>query len=76
MILDTPNQIATFHLLAQRRSLALEATGIRFKKSVLAHCKHVYQFPDYADHEDVVAWLTRVIEYRDGNSAARFIGTA
>lgn len=75
MILDTPGQIAIFHLVAQRIALRREGSGARFKKNVLRHCKTVYQFPAYADHEDVAAWLGSVIE-AGPESAARFIGTA
>ena len=43
MMLDKPNDIKRFHMLAQLQALRLEAMGLKHSRgSVLAHVKRTY----------------------------------
>lgn len=62
MILDTPDAIMHYHMLAQKHALRMEIAGLRFRGgSVCAHIKRTYGITARSK-KDVLAEFTAMID--------------
>lgn len=63
LVLDTPDSIMHFHMLAQKHALRLEIAGLKHSsgKSVCAHIKRTYGITARSKKE-VLAQFTAMIE--------------
>lgn len=62
MILDTPDAIMHYHMLAQKHALRMEIAGLRFRGgSVCAHIKRTYGITAHSK-KDVLAEFTAMID--------------
>lgn len=64
IVLDQPEQIMHFHMLAQKHALRMEISGLRFKGgSVCAHIKRTYGITARTK-QDVLDEFTSMINER------------
>lgn len=63
IVIDTPDGIMHFHMLAQKHALQMEIMGMRHSsgRSVCAHIKRTYGI-DYRRKKDVLAEFTALID--------------
>ena len=63
--LTTPNEIAMYHMLAQKSALGLELKGLKFSKgSVYAHIKRTYGLR--GNKQSVYTQFCELIERKKG----------